>query len=124
MKKILLFSTLASILFLFSLQSCEVNRLCTEEFVIVSLQVDGDLLDEHFTRVKSTGKIAYQDTLPATSNNYIVVTDDYRATFENMSTTFVFFGKKDGKIVVETEFVVKADECHIEKLSGPEVVSY
>ena len=118
MKKILLFTAAIFLL----LPACEINSLCTEEFRMIMLEVDGGDLDITVTRVKHDKRIAYTDSA-AQGPHYLVLDDNYRYLFEGMTKAFVFYGYKNGSLVVEEEFIIAADECHISRVSGPEKIS-
>ena len=120
---------------LLSLNSCEwLNNLinngggtddpiaCTEEFRTVGLEVIGAELDPYFTIRKSTN-----DTLEVNfevfQSFYPVLSDAFQEELEGKVEEFVFVGFVEAKEVVRESFMIKADECHIEKVSGPDSVT-
>ena len=74
-------------------------------------------LDNYYTLRMST-----QDTIRAQNsgleNQYTVLDDGYVGKLQNKTDSFRFIGIKDGKQVVNELFILKADCCHIGKVSG------
>ena len=54
---------------------------------------------------------------------HIVISDSELDQIDFDGTTLVFEGWLDGIIVINQEFVIGRDCCHIEKLEGPEIIS-
>ena len=52
------------------------------------------------------------------SNVYVVLTDSYQKNIQNSVENFVFHGLIGDSLVVNEPFVIKADMCHIDYVSG------
>ena len=111
------FPFITAIFFLSFLSSCLPDPIaCTEEFVIVSIQVNGATLDDHYTIWH-----AKEDTFTLTSgidNIYAVVDDSFQEQLEGKTEEFSFIGIINDTIVIDELYVVSANECHIERISG------
>jgi len=101
---------------------CPPNTPCTMMFASVSVNITDEkgepvTFSEIYTLRKSTGEIlTYMH--PAIEHSYIVVDDSYQKNLVNQTDTFQLIGKKDGEIIMNEPFVINADCCHINKLSG------
>lgn len=85
----------------------------------ITITVTGGILDDFYTLRASTGDtIRYaKNELPGDSV-YIVLGDNYEQALKNATDTFVFHGLINDTIAVNVPFVISADECHIEYISG------
>ena len=92
--------------------------VCTEEFRFVSLEVSGGELDGFFTIRKDTGDTIRFDQQALFDNNYPVLDDTFQETLEGNTEDFEFVGFQQDNEVVREIFEIKADKCHIEKVSG------
>ena len=117
---------IASIFLLFLASSCRDNNeniACTMEFRIVTITVNGNPLDEYFTVRESTNDTIRIDRSNVTGNNvYPVLDDSYQNIIEGRTENFFFYGKVNGVVTVREPFVIKADKCHIEYVSGRQVI--
>jgi hypothetical protein len=94
--------------------------VCSDMFAYVSLKVKGKVLDDYYTIRKSTGEeVRYEMYSDST---YTVLNDRYVSDLTNAQDTFIFYGYYRGELVVKENFVIKADECHIQKVSGIDTV--
>ena len=107
------------------LSACDVNKndvICTEIFAMVTIDVTGGELDEHFTIRTSTN-----DTIRPYhyyfDGTFTVLDDNYLSELRNSKDDFVFVGVINNQVVVSEEFVIKADECHVVKVSGVESIN-
>ncbi len=92
---------------------------CTEEFRSVTITVNGGVLDEYYTIRQSTGDtIRIADGGNIGQNICIVLNDSYQQAIENKTEDFLFKGFINDTLVVDELFKIKADECHIEYVSG------
>jgi hypothetical protein len=99
---------------------------CTEEYRYVTITVNGALLDDFFTIRNSNGDTIRHDEDPfagISDNVYIVLSDGYQNVIRNKVENFTFSGYLNDSLVVNELFVIKADECHIEYVSGKTEVS-
>ncbi|MBI5541912.1 MAG: hypothetical protein HY951_17785 [Bacteroidia bacterium] len=104
-------------LIVFSCRHKDDEVSCTSMFASVGIEVNGGTLDSYFTIRNST-----HDTIRFTNgvfqNLYTVLDDNYLQIIKNKQENFKFIGVKSGNIVVDENFVISADECHISKVSG------
>ncbi|TXH60458.1 MAG: hypothetical protein E6Q89_00835 [Bacteroidia bacterium] len=96
---------------------------CKEEFRTVAIEISGLTVDSFLTIRLSTN-----DTIRNVGflyeNYYPVLTDNYQHKLENQTDSFLFLAWKADSLVVQEPFVIKADFCHIYKVSGKEKVSF
>lgn len=101
---------------------CPPNTICTMMFASVGTKITDNngaavTLSEAYTVRKSNSEVLRYEY-----NNdegfYTVVDDSYQKSLANQTDTFLFVGKKDGKIIVEEPFTISADCCHVNKISG------
>lgn len=100
------------------------NVNCTLEYRMITVHVadtndSAVVLDDHYTIRKSTGDTAtrYNGYIPADSW-YTVVGDDQMKYIQNSQDSYRFVGIKNGAVVVDEEYIISADCCHISKVSG------
>lgn len=103
---------------------CPGNLACTEELrhITYSPMENGEpvMLDHYYIKNLDNGQI-YQSN-PAVIQNegtYLIVTDLEMDQLRQSGTILRFFGIIDNKIVLETDFKVGKDCCHIVPLGGP-----
>lgn len=99
--------------------------ICSEEFRMVGLKVTGGKLTDFYTLRVSTGdtiRFTESGTYPLV-NWYPVLDDNYQPLLEGTEEDFLFVGEIDQARVVEETFVIAADQCHIYKISGPQMIS-
>lgn len=101
-------------------QACNKQTVCTEVFNSVQIAVTGKLLTDFYTNRESTGeKIQYpKSNLPVGAFSYTVLDDTYQKNLAGKQDTFWFKGYINDSLVVNEPFVIKADKCHIEYVSG------
>lgn len=100
---------------------CE-GVMCTMMFASVSTSVvDASgapvQLDKVYTVRVSTGEQITPEQ-HMSPGSYIVLDDSYQKRMVNSTEQFTFTGFKNGKKVVEEQFVIGADCCHVHKVSG------
>ncbi|WP_420386160.1 hypothetical protein [Roseivirga sp.] len=103
---------------------CPDNLACTEELrhITYSPMANGQpvVLDHYYVKNLDNGQI-YQSN-PAilqAEGSYLVVSDLEMDQLRQSGTILRFFGVIDNKIVLETDFKVGKDCCHIVPLGGP-----
>ncbi len=107
------------------LDMCELNHgdtVCTEIFAAVSVKVEGKVLTDFYTLRPSTGDLIRHELMYGDSF-YTVLDDNYVSELKNDEDTFVFCGFYRGEKVIEENYVISADECHVQKISGASVIS-
>lgn len=101
---------------------CPPNTSCTMMFASIGTKITDNKgepvkFTEVYTLRKSNGEIlTYHHN--AIEGFYLVVDDSYQKSLANQTETFRLIGKKDGKAVMDELFVISADCCHVNKLSG------
>ena len=107
-----------------SLSGCNDEQLhqgvnCTEEFRSSTLYVAGAPLTDAFTiRLSNSDTIRIKGNEDVYQGYYVVLDDNYQAKLENQQDNFRFIGKRGNEVVVQADYVFKADQCHITKVSG------
>lgn len=114
--------------FLSVLTSCaekEKPVMCTMEFRTITIMVKGEPLDEFFTiRLKSNDTLRLSLDNMTGENYYPVLDDSFQKLLEGKTEEFRFIGFKNNVMVVNEPFVIKADKCHIEYVSGRRETEY
>ena len=107
------------------IQSCRDSTLdegvlCTEEFRIISVKITGGQFDEFYTVRK-----ANNDTIRLNPFNggsfedfYPVLDDSYHSKLKNDQDTFTFHGFLESQLLIKEDYIIKADQCHIELVNG------
>lgn len=99
--------------------------MCTMEFRTVSIIVNGDPLDEFFTiRLKTNDTLRLSSDNLIDPNTYPVLDDSFQKILEGKTEEFRFLGFKNNVMVVNEPFVIRADKCHIEYVSGKKETEY
>ncbi len=101
---------------------CPPNTICTMMFAAVNTQVKDKagasiVFDEVYTLRESNNEIIKYEQRN-TNGSYTVLDDSYRSEIENTSDNFRLVGKMNGQTVMNELFVIKADCCHVSKVSG------
>lgn len=104
---------------------CPKNVVCTEVFSMVTVRVTDQQgvpvkLDEAYTT--RSGKNETIRPEQHMEGAYIVLDDSYLKNLQNDKDDFRFVGIKDGKKVIDEVFVIGADCCHVQKISGKEEI--
>jgi hypothetical protein len=86
-------------------------------FATVTIEVKGNALTDFYTVRTSTEEVIRHEMMFGDSI-YTVLDDNYVNKLINRQDTFIFYGYYRGVLVVEETYVIKADECHVEKVSG------
>ncbi|HAA18748.1 MAG TPA: hypothetical protein DCR93_27810 [Cytophagales bacterium] len=96
---------------------------CTEEFRTVGIDLTGGTPDDFYTLRSSTGDTIrlMDDAFPG--DFYPVIDDSWQEELQGSEEEFVFEAVVDGTVVVSETFVIEADLCHINKVSGPDSAS-
>jgi len=129
MKKIILLCSLVFALGLFtachSSNSDCANTMCTADFRMITVELK-DSLGNAFVPDKVqtffNGSLIQESTAPSVpmQHVYTVVDDSHLSTLQlNIHRDVNFKVIKNNVIVKEAGFVVKADCCHVDKVSGP-----
>ena len=112
-----------SILILISCTKDE-EVICTMEYRYISIDVKGGILDDFYTIRKYTGDtIRYEKDNIIGNNSYIILSDNYQNKIKNKEEIFIFKGYITDSLVVNEQYVIKADECHIDYVSGKKEIN-
>lgn len=102
---------------------------CTAMFAMINTKVVGAdgksvVLEDAYAQRKGNGDI-YRSQQPMMwyDSSYVVLDDGYLTKMQNQTDTFYFIGKKGGVEVVREPFAINADCCHVNKLSGKDVIT-
>ncbi|MCE7990696.1 MAG: hypothetical protein HEP71_01895 [Roseivirga sp.] len=105
---------------------CRADIGCTEVFVTFTYapsdnQGNAIILDSYYSQNMDNGQtytFTGQDS-QFTKGLYTVLTDAQLGEIKANGTNIRFIGTKDGAIVVEQDFLIGHDCCHIVPLQGP-----
>ena len=98
--------------------------ICTMEYRYISIDVKGGILDDFYTIRKYTGDTIRNEKDNIIGNNsYIILSDNYQNKIKNKEEIFIFKGYITDSLVVNEQYVIKADECHINYVSGKKEIN-
>ncbi len=98
--------------------------ICTMEYRYISIDVKGGILDDFYTIRKYTGDtIRYEKDNILGNNSYIILSDNYQNKIKNKEEIFIFKGYITDSLVVNEQYIIKADECHINYVSGKKEIN-
>ena len=93
---------------------------CTEEFRTISVNVPNTNLTDYYTLRNSTNDTIRLPREPILGNfTYPILDDSYLNSLLNSQDVFTFVGIIDEEIVITETYVLMADRCHVDKVSGP-----
>ena len=93
------------------------------EFRTVSVKINNGDLDEFYTlRVSNGDTIRYSIGSLPFPNTYVILDDSYQQYFIDKTENFRFQGFKNDTMVVNELYSIKADKCHIDYVSGKQVI--
>ena len=102
----------------------EEEVICTMEYRYISIDVKGGVLDNFYTIRKYTGDtIRYEKDNILGNNSYIILSDNYQNKIKNKEEIFIFKGYITDSLVVNEQYIIKADECHINYVSGKKEIN-
>ncbi len=102
----------------------EEEVICTMEWRYISIDVKGGVLDDFYTIRKYTGDtIRYEKDNILGNNSYIILSDNYQNKIKNKEEIFIFKGYITDSLVVNEQYIIKADECHINYVSGKKEIN-
>lgn len=98
---------------------------CTEEFRMIGIIITGDSLSDFYTiRVLNSETIPFNPGIGFPYDNWYPVLDDgFQNVIANSQEAFRFIGVISDSIVVDEDFIISADDCHISKVSGKDSVN-
>jgi hypothetical protein len=102
---------------------CAGDIACTMMFSMVNVEVKDQngnkvILDEHYTiREKDGQRLKFQQN-GIDSNSYTVIDDSFISTLKSKTELFRFIGKKNGVEIVNEQYEINGDCCHVNKVNG------
>ena len=103
----------------------DAGTICTEEFVSVGFTIDGDPAPAEVTTFFKDAMPPSTRVLEAQNGFYTIVDDSDQEALGEGEFTYVVEGTDStGATLFSEEYVISVDECHVGKVSGPEVISY
>lgn len=113
---------IASLTLIASIVSCQkaaIDTPCTAEFRSIGVTVLGDSLTDFYTIRESTSDTIRRSTgVESRTHWYTVLDDSYQSAIGRSQERFKFIGKIDGTIVVNEDYIIKGNGCHIIQISG------
>ncbi len=108
-----------------STTNCE-GVMCTAMFAMINITVKDNAgnsvkLDEFHTTRLGTKEVIHPENA-GMDGSYTVLDDSYMKQLMNTIDSFRFTGTKNGKEIVNEVFAIGGDCCHINKVSGKELV--
>mgnify|MGYP005997399751 CR=1 FL=1 len=107
-------------------QDCS-EAICTHNFVTITVSVkdeagDAVVLDSFEVIDTATGENLAKDISTEEYHNdqgiYPLISDAHRIQYQNKTTTLTFKGYINDELVVNQEFEVGADCCHVSLITG------
>ena len=107
------------------IQSCDLSDedpkddiFCTEEFRTIGVTITGGVLDEFYTIRISNGDTVRHSDNTGFENFYPVLDDNFHSAVINSEEIFNFLGLIGDQIIIDEEYVIAGDDCHISLVSG------
>ena len=120
---------LASLLFTLTtvLLNCMTkDGVCTDEFRMITVQTYNAagpvILDSAFTIRNSTNQKVPVQGPQAPNGYYTVIDDSFQPIIAQSRELFTFRGFKSGAQVVNEQYEISPDKCHISKVSGKDSI--
>lgn len=118
---------LVMMLLIASLTDCKngnpIWQVCTDEFRFVALTVSGPALTDFYTvRLSTSDTIRVNGDIAGDNNQYVVLNDLHRPMLEGRQEEFRFIGLRGDTVAVNEDYLIRADKCHIEKVSGKDTI--
>ena len=105
-------------------QDCPTELFCTEEFRTITfspMTIGFIILDSYYSQNLDNGKtynFGHTGILPQ-DEFYVIITDGQMEEIEKEGTTIRFFGLINNQIVIEQDFLIGHDCCHVITIEGP-----
>lgn len=99
--------------------------ICTNEFRFVGLLVTGDSLTEYYTvRNSNNDTLRFDQCISYPEERwYLILDDSYSETLKNNQENFRFIGLINDSLVIDENYLISADDCHINKDTGEREVT-
>ncbi|RYE13998.1 MAG: hypothetical protein EOP45_20315 [Sphingobacteriaceae bacterium] len=93
--------------------------VCTQEFQSIGLKVLGDSLTDFYTvRLSTSDTIRRSTGVESQTHWYLVLDDSYQRQLANKQESFRFIGKQGQRVLIQQDYIIAADHCHVKKVSG------
>ncbi len=102
---------------LLGLSACEGNRYCTQQFAMITIEVNGVVLDDYYTIRLRTGDTIRRER-PIADKYYEVLDDLWTNKIKENGEYFLFEGKVGDSVLVREQFKIGHDDCHIRLIEG------
>jgi hypothetical protein len=109
---------------------CPNDRMCTMEFRTITVEVRDSMggavvLDSVRTVRITDGRVFRFVALPGMPQSlYVVITDAEMSEVNTRGVLFRFEGFREDSALAVSDFLIRHDCCHVEKLSGPTVITW
>ncbi|PKD16614.1 hypothetical protein APR41_07330 [Salegentibacter salinarum] len=119
------------ILFTFSCgedDSGECNGICTEEFKSINVEITDSeenpvVLDStSLTDITNNREVDLNSTGDIENGFYTIFNDNLLPEYKNEEIDLLFKGFQEENLIVEQEYRIGADCCHVYPISGPLVI--
>lgn len=107
-----------------AMSSCENQLICDMSFQTVGFTWSDSthLPDRVDVVIRETNDSLFSDHT-GWSGYYLVATDEHQSLFyKHTYTADVFVYDANDSLLTQNEWLITADECHIQKVSGPEIL--
>ena len=92
---------------------------CTMEFRSVQIKIIGEELSDFYTvRLSTNDTLQFEHFFTPNEGYYTVLDDSFQSQLQGKKEQFRFIGKINNDIVVDELFMIEADKCHINYVSG------
>lgn len=108
---------------------CPSDRICTMEFRTISVDVRDStgatvVMDSVRTVRNSDGRVyRFEEWQEEPGGTYMVLTDNEMSEVDTRGVAFRFEGYLDGERRAAGDYLIRHDCCHVEKVSGPAVIT-
>ena len=100
------------------LTACDQRTECTLEFRYIGVTITGEQLTDYYTIWQSNNDNLRFEDIGVFEYFYVVLDDNYQFHLVNKTEAFTFIGLINDQVVVNEEYIISADRCHINKVSG------
>lgn len=121
-----MFSTikpLKTVILFASLIATACNRLtetaCTMEFRTIGLNVQNGALERYYTLRLENGDTIYHPYDSILTGYYTVLDDGAMGWLKGKEQNFKFEGWRNDSLIIEANYRIGADKCHVYKVNGP-----
>ena len=105
---------------------CPLDIACTEEFRSIGVTIldsaGTPVTLDRYSVFESGNELAIDFNLGLGEGWHTIFSDTYQMTYQNQEVTITLEGYLGGEMVVNQDYVVGADCCHVFLVSGPEEI--